>query len=131
MTGRRSIRVPGLGHGANPIPTASRKGPLLATGGIRGVDAATGVQPTELVEEVRLAFANLETVVAAGGGSLEDVVHVTVFAGSDGVKPLLNEHWVKAFPDEDSRPARHVVSTELPAGMKVQLEVLAWIGEDS
>lgn len=124
---RRSITVPGLEHGSNPIPAASRVGPLLTTGGVRGVDRATGKLPADLADEVRLAFENLATLLEAGGGSLDDVAHVTVFVADKEVRPLLNTAWVAAFPDPDSRPARHVLSHDLPAGMRLQLEATAYI----
>ena len=126
---RRSIVVPGLEHGSNPIPAASRRGPLLATGGVRGVDRESGVLPADAGEQVRHAFANLRAVVEAGGGTVEDVVHVTVFAAAD-VRAAVNEEWVRMFPDAGSRPARHLLRQELPDGMLVQLEALAFVMED-
>lgn len=123
---RRSIVVPGLEHGSNPIPAACRRGPLLATGGVRGVDRESGVLPADAGEQVRHAFANLRTVIEAGGGTVEDIVHVTVFAAAD-VRAAVNEEWIKMFPDADSRPARHLLRQDLPGGMLVQLEALAFV----
>jgi enamine deaminase RidA (YjgF/YER057c/UK114 family) len=125
---RRSIIVPGLEHGANPIPAASRVGPLLATGGVRGVDRATGELPSDVPGQVGHAFANLRTLVEAGGGTVEDIVHVTVFAAAD-VRAAVNEQWVAMFPDEASRPARHLIRHDLPGGMLVQLEAIAYVTE--
>lgn len=124
---RRSIVVPGLGHGGNPIPAASRRGPLLVTGGVRGVDPATGELSGDAGEQVRRAFANLRTVVEAGGGTVDDIVHITVFAAVDGLRPALNKEWITMFPDEASRPARHLLRHDLPGGMLVQLEALAFV----
>ncbi|WP_026927052.1 RidA family protein [Granulicoccus phenolivorans] len=124
---RRSITVAGLEHGSNPIPAACRIGPLLTTGGVRGVDRATGQLPSDPADEVRLAFANLSTLLEAGGAGLGDVAHVTVFVADKEVRPLLNTAWVEAFPDPDSRPARHVLAHDLPGGMRIQLEATAYI----
>lgn len=122
-----SIYVPGLSHGEHPIPTARSRGPLLVTGGIRGVDIATGQMPQDVARQTRLALENLRTVVMAAGGSLDDIVHVTVFAADDSVRDALNEAWVAAFPDPESRPARHLQRVPLPKGLALQLEATAYI----
>jgi 2-iminobutanoate/2-iminopropanoate deaminase len=127
---RRGIAVAGLEHGTNPIPAASRKGPLLMTGGVRGVERASGVLPESAAEQTVLAFANLVTLVQAGGGTAEDIVHVTVFLADPAARAAVNEQWVSVFPDPDSRPARHVLTHELSGGMKVQLEATAFINEE-
>lgn len=127
----RSVYVPGLGHGTNPVPPAARRGPLLMTGGVRGVDRVTGVLPADGREQTRLAFANLQALVEAGGGTVDDLVHVTVFTAEDGLRPAVNDEWVAMFPAQDARPARHVLAQDLPGGMKVQLEAVAWIEERS
>ncbi|MEV4381071.1 RidA family protein [Streptosporangium sp. NPDC049644] len=125
---RRSVVVPGLEHGTNPIPAASRVGPLLATGGVRGVDRVTGELPADVPGQVRHAFANLRAVLEAGGATTGDVVHVTVFAAAD-VRVAVNEEWVAMFPDPASRPARHLIRHDLPGGMLVQLEATAYVTE--
>lgn len=122
---RRSIIVEGLGHGSNPIPPASRVGPFIATGGIRGVDPATGVMPDDLGEQVRLMFANLKILIEAGGGTLDGVLKMTFWIRSPEARPLINAEWVRAFPDETSRPARHLLTYELGHGMLVQCDALA------
>lgn len=126
---RASIEVPGLEHGANPIPAASRVGPLLATGAVRGVDRDTGQLPKDAAREVDLAFDNLESLVRAGGARPEHIVHVDVFLGARHLRAHVNEAWIRLFPDPASRPARHVIHHELPGGMRVQLEALAFVTE--
>jgi 2-iminobutanoate/2-iminopropanoate deaminase len=125
----RSILVPGLGHGSNPVPAAARCGPLLATGGVRGIDLATGSLPDDPRSEVRHAFANLGAILQAGGAHWADVLHVTVFLADGSVRELVNAEWVATFPDETARPARHVLVQPLPGGMTVQLEALAYVTE--
>lgn len=127
----RSVDVPGFDHGANPIPTASRSGPLLATGGVRGVDVASGRIAEGVEGQVRHALANLRTIIEAGGGTLADIVHVAVHAATAEVRPVLNKYWVELFPDPSARPARHLVTHDLPGEMVVQLEALAFITGES
>jgi 2-iminobutanoate/2-iminopropanoate deaminase len=37
----------------------------------------------------------------------------------------VNEFWAVHFPDAHDRPARHAIVHDLPAGMLVQLEIVA------
>jgi 2-iminobutanoate/2-iminopropanoate deaminase len=128
VTGRRSIEVPGLHHGTQPIPTASRVGPLLVSGGISGIDRSSGVLPDDPADQVAHLFANAAAVLEAAGGSLDDLAKLTVYVASKEVRPVLNAHWTRLFPDAGSRPARHVlVYDSLPPGMQVQAELIAWV----
>jgi 2-iminobutanoate/2-iminopropanoate deaminase len=122
---RRVISVPGLGHGAQPIPLAVEKDGLLVTSGIGSTDPATGKRPSDLEDEVRQVYANLRAVLDAAGFAAEDVVKVTFFVADAATRPLLNPGWVELFPDPESRPARHTLRQELSAGQRVQAELLA------
>lgn len=125
MSDRRSIIVAGLGHGANPIPAASRIGPFVATGGVRGVDAETGVMPDDVEGQVRLMFANLQAILEAGGAGLDDVLKMTFWLAIPQARAVINAEWERAFPDPDRRPARHVLNYALGHGMLVQCDALA------
>ena len=125
MSDRRSIVVDGLDHGTNPIPAASRIGPFIATGGVRGVDPATGEMPADAAAQVSLMFANLEAILRASGAGFEDVLKVTVWLATPDARPAINEAWVRAFPDPASRPARHILNYALGHGMLVQCDALA------
>ncbi|MEW2624117.1 RidA family protein [Streptomyces sp. NPDC048106] len=121
---RRSIEVPGRGHGTQPIPAASVVGNLLVSGGISGKDPATGTVPEDPAAEVAQAFANLRAILDAADASLDDVAKVTVFVRERGIRAHLNPVWTELFPDPDSRPARHTLEANL-TGMRLQLECLA------
>lgn len=125
---RRSIEVPGLQHGA-PIPQASVVGNLLVSGGISPVDPETGVTPDGADEQVAMVFANVRRVLAAAGGTTGDIVKCTVFVQDKAIRPVVNKYWVEMFPDEASRPARHMLITDLQSGTQLQLEIMAVLGE--
>lgn len=124
---RRSIHVPGLGHGSQPIPAASVVGGLFMSGGISGKDPATGVLPEDPATEVAQAFANLRAILEAAGGGLDQVVKVTVFVPDRSIRVHLNPVWEECFPDPESRPARHTLEVPL-AGLRLQLEAVAVLG---
>jgi 2-iminobutanoate/2-iminopropanoate deaminase len=126
---RTSIEVPGFGHGPNPIPAASRVGNVIMTGGISGQDPATGKVPDDAVAQVALAFGNLEKILRAAGASFDDVVKLSVAVKSFDLRDEINVQWVKAFPDEHARPARHVTKYDhFPGTTALQLEAYAVVG---
>jgi 2-iminobutanoate/2-iminopropanoate deaminase len=125
---RRSIEVEGLGHGQLPIPAASRVGPLIATGGVRGVERQTREMPTDATEQIACMFENLRAVIEAAGGSIETILKVTVYVKTAELRSLLNAPWVEQFPDPARRPVRHVIENDrLGGGMLVQCEALALV----
>ena len=125
MPKRRSIHIEGFGHGKQPIPAASRVGNIVATGGVHGMDTATGVIPPDPAAQVKNAFSNLAKILAAAGASADNVVKLTVFAKGAEVRELVNKEWLALFPDEQSRPARHTLNYELASPQVIQLEALA------
>jgi len=125
----RSIHVEGYTP-AQPIPAAARKGPLVITGGIEAIDPETGKFATTLEEQVRLTFWNLERILAAAGCGWHDVVKLDFFVVSPDVRPLINEHWLRLFPDPNDRPARQVRQSDvLPPGAMVQCVAIAWASD--
>ena len=125
---RRSVVLDWFKHGDQPIPAASRIGPLLITGGVHGVDRQTGDLPSDPEGQIRHMFKNLASVLEAGGATWDDVARVTVYIGSPAYRAIVNVYWVKAFPEEASRPARHtMINGNLPAKMHAQCDAIAFI----
>jgi 2-iminobutanoate/2-iminopropanoate deaminase len=126
MARRKSIQVAGFGH-ANPIPAACRIGNLLVSGGIHGIDPATGKVAEGLEDQLRLMFQHVRTIMAAGGGGTDDIIKFSVVMKDRARRPALNVEWLKMFPDEHSRPARHTSEGNLGPGMLVQCDIMAVI----
>lgn len=125
---RRSIEIDGFSHGAQPIPAASRVGPLVATGGVYGLDPTKGAIPDDVGEQARLMFENLARIMAAAGGGLNDIARMTVYVKVPEARAAVNAEWLKAFPDPASRPARHTLQNDhLPANMLVQCDAIAFV----
>jgi len=126
MTSRRSFEVDGYRHGANPIPAAARIGNVVMTGGISGIDLATGEMPDSLDTQCANMFALMAKVVAAAGAGVEDVIKMTVYLRPGLQRDAINREWIKYFPDPHSRPVRHTIINEhLAPKMLVQCEVMA------
>jgi 2-iminobutanoate/2-iminopropanoate deaminase len=121
---RRSIDLPGWPHGA-PVPLGCRIGNMLFSSRISGRDPATDAVPADATEQARLLFQNLAALMAAAGGGLENVGHVTVLLSDPAYRAAFEQGWLAAFPDAHSRPARHVQEGELRGGVCFQVEVVA------
>jgi 2-iminobutanoate/2-iminopropanoate deaminase len=112
MAKRVSIYVEGFSH-KNPIPAACRIGNILESGSIQGTDPATGRYGETLEAQAALMFAHLKRIVEAAGGSLENVIKVTVWMRDRAGRAAINEEWLRLFPDPHSRPARHAIQADL------------------
>ena len=121
---RTSIHVEGLHHGGAPIPQATLVGSLLLSSGINGMDRE-GTIPDDPETQVALVFDNIRAIVNTAGGDLGDVAKCTFYVRDRSLKPAIDEHWLKAFPDPDSRPARHTLVQELSAAQHLQCEIVA------
>jgi 2-iminobutanoate/2-iminopropanoate deaminase len=125
MEKRRSINVAGASH-TNPIPSASRRGPFVVSGAISGTDPQSGQVPADLDAQCAQMFANVRRVMKTAGGNPDDIIKMTVWITDRGLRPILNKHWVEMFPDPQSRPARHTLtSTDLAPPMQVQCDLMA------
>ena len=125
---RRSIHVEGIQHGA-PIPMGALVGNVLFSSGIMGTDPATGKVPEDLATQCEFAFANMKSLVENAGGTVEDIGSVKVWMKDRGQREAVNRPWLKMFPDENNRPARHAVEYDaFPPGLLGQLEIIAVLG---
>jgi 2-iminobutanoate/2-iminopropanoate deaminase len=126
---RRSIYLDSFGH-RNPIPAACRIGALLESGSIQGNDPATGEPAATIEAQCQLMLDNVQQIVEAAGGTLADVVKMTVWMKDRSQRAALNVPWVRLFPDPASRPARHAIAApELDMGKLIECSFTAWIGQ--
>lgn len=121
---RQSIHVDGFSHGPNPIPAASKVGNVVITGGIAGQDPATSKTPDDPTAQVGFAFLQMRRIIEAAGGTTENIVKIEVVVKDFNLRDAINVEWLKMFPDEHSRPARHVVKYDHFGG-NVQIQLTA------
>ena len=126
---RKVIHIPGKWHGGQPIPAATKTGPLVTSGGVSGMDPETNEVVSDLPEQARLAFEHVRRIMAEACGTTDDIAHMNVYVKSRDVRPLVNEQWVAMFPDEESRPTRHTIQYDaLAGGMELQIQFTAYVG---
>ena len=122
---RRSIEIEGFKHD-NPIPSASCIGPFVVSGGISGKDPKTGKIPDGIEEQCALVFTHMRKLIEAASGTTEDILKVTVWLKDGAHRKVVNQEWLRMFPDAESRPARHTfIGQELAGNMLVQAEFWA------
>ena len=124
MAKRTSIEITGFAH-KNPIPAASRAGNMLMTGIITGTDPATGKLADTLEAQCANVFHHVRAIMAAAGGSTDDIIKMNVWMADRGRRDVLDAEWVKMFPDPQSRPARHTSQTALEGGQLIVCDITA------
>lgn len=131
MSGRRrSIHVDGFSH-ANPVPAAARIGPFVYSGAITGRDPETREMPSDLNAQAVNIFRHVREIVAAAGGSPDDIIRMTLYLRDFRDRSALNLEWESMFPDADDRPARQALPAAFDGNMRVQCDFVAVIDEET
>ena len=124
MARRESIYSKGVvksGH----IPTGCRVDSILWSSIIFGRDPATGKLASTVEGQVAHVFASIRETVELAGGSMEDIVKLTVWLGDKKHREIVNDSWMAMFPDKTSRPARTTLNADLDDGTYIQCEFMA------
>jgi enamine deaminase RidA (YjgF/YER057c/UK114 family) len=121
---RRSIEIEGFHH-ANPIPAASRVGPLLASSVVAARDPGSDSTPEDPAAQIANLFHHVGEMLREAGADWRHVVRMNFYVPDIAVRPLINTPWLERFPDADSRPARH---TQVAADQSsVSCEFIAYV----
>ena len=124
MAKRKSIHVDGMEHGA-PIPNGVVIGNMIFSSAISGKDAKTGILSSNPDEQAEAMFRNLGLFMEKAGGTPDNIAHMKVYLKEEKFRNSVNKAWLKMFPDEHDRPARHAVKVELRGDILFQVEVIA------
>ena len=122
---RRSIDIDGFHH-TNPIPAASRVGPLLASSVVAARDPESDRTPEDAESQIANLFHHVGAILTAAGADWRHVVRMNFYVPDLAVRALINEPWLVHFPDPDSRPARHTQVAEQAA---VSCEFIAYVDD--
>ncbi len=124
MATRKSIHIKGMEHGA-PIPNGVVIGNMVFSSAIGGKDAKTGVMSSNPDEQAEAMFRNLQLFMESVSGTLDNIGYMKVYLKEEKYRDSVNKAWLKMFPDEHNRPARHAIKAELRGEMLMQIEVIA------
>jgi reactive intermediate/imine deaminase len=88
------------------------------------LDPATGTLITGNIEnEIRRAFDNLLAIAQAAGGTLDDVVKLTLYLTDLGHFPQVNQIMAEYF--QEPYPARATVGVaSLPRGARIEMDCI-------
>lgn len=120
----RAVDIEGFGH-QNPIPAASRLGPLLVSSMVVGYDPGTSTVPQLWSAQVANLFAHVGSILTAGDAAWSDIVRMTFYVPSLDVRPDINVAWLEHFPDAEHRPAR--ITHEVRSELGIRCEFLAYV----
>lgn len=120
MAKRKVVQYPRHPGHRNPIPVCVTLGDLILPSVIGGGGGSS--DPRAAIDE---AFKNMKEIVEGAGGTLDGIGKVTIYLQNREHRDLVNEVWVKMFPDENNRPARHVLAAELAGNAVIQMDVIA------
>lgn len=107
---------------------AVKAGDFLFLRGETGRDPITKeIVGPELKAQARQILTNISTVMKAAGGSLNDIVSVTVYLTDINGADDLEEVWGEFFGNCDPGPARCTVQVSLYGITKVELQCIAYL----
>lgn len=110
-----------------PYSQGVKAGGFLFVAGQIPIDPSTGrIVEGSFEDKVRRVLENVKAVVKAAGGSLDNVVKVTVYLKDISLFDRFNKVYAEYFPRNP--PARVVVEvTNLPKGVELEVEAIAYI----
>ena len=103
---RRSIDIESFRH-TNPIPSACRIGPMIASSVIIGRNPGGQDVPDDVAAQVANLFAHMGEMLEAAGAGWEHVLKIDFTVPSLDDRATINDAYLAHFPDPASRPARH------------------------
>jgi len=124
MAKRKPISLPGHPKHRNPIPIGVTLGNLILPSVISGQDPRNPGADLEPEKQVEQAFINMKNIFEAAGGTTDNIGKVVVYLKDFRHREFVNKEWLKMFPDENNRPARHVMQADLQGNTAIQMDVV-------
>ena len=87
--------------------------------------AADGSTPEGIVDQVVLAFDNVQTVLAEAGMSLDDVVRVNVYLTDESYFPAFRDHRNRLITDHKAASTAVAIAALAHPQFKVEIEAVA------
>ena len=125
------VETDGAPSNDNPYSQGVRAGDTLHVSGYGPVDPETGEDVEgDIGTQTERVLDNVAAVVEAAGGSLADVVKVTVYLTDLDDYDRVNEAYGATFDEAgESPPARVCVEvSRLPGDVAVEMDAVAYLG---
>lgn len=124
MAERKIVEVAGAPKHYNPIPTCVTLGNLILPSVVGAYDPKMPPEQQGPEFQIEQSFINMKTIIESAGGTLDNIGKLTIYITDFAHRELVNRAWLKTFPG-DNRPARHILKTEMPPNIWVQIDVIA------
>lgn len=125
---RTAIVPDGATAPAAPLSPGVRKGNLVQVSGQIAADPATGeIVGSTVTEQTEQAMRNVLAVLGAAGATEADVLMFRVYLTDTAHFAELNEVYARFL--SEPLPARTTVYVGLPAGLLVEIDALAVLGD--
>lgn len=124
---RRAIVPPGL-HTVGPYSPAIRAGDFLFISGQIPLDpGGSAVLQGSIEAQTQRCLEQIKEILAAAGGTLRDLVKVTIYLADMKDFEAVNRAYAAFFDLEP--PARACVAVSaLPKGARIEIEAIAYLG---
>jgi reactive intermediate/imine deaminase len=120
---RERIATPQAPAPIGPYSQAVRAGDTVYVSGMIGLDPQSGQMVEGLEAQAKRVFESLSAIATAAGGSLANVVKLTIYLTDLGSFPRVNELMAARFAQP--YPARATVGVSaLPRGAAVEIDAI-------
>jgi len=125
---RRAVSPPGI-HTVGPYSPAILAGDFLFISGQIPLDPQTGNLLSGPIEaQTRRCLEQIKEILAAAGGTLRDLVKVTIYLVDMRDFEAVNKTYAEFFDLEP--PARACLEVKaLPKGSRIEIEAIAYLGQ--
>jgi 2-iminobutanoate/2-iminopropanoate deaminase len=123
---KRAISTPHAPAAIGPYSQGIRGGNFLFVSGQISIDPGTGtmIEARDIRSQTRRVLQNIQQIVSAAGGNMENVVRTTVFLKSMEDFSEMNAVYSEFF--QSSAPARATVEvSRLPKDAAVEIDCIA------
>lgn len=111
------------------LPAGARIGPVVVSSNLMPVDPATQkIVGGDMEGQLRAVFQNMDRLLEQAGCNRQDVARVTLFMTQVSDRTAMNKVYQEWYPQEETRPPHKYVPAQLPAGVQVTAQIIAFPG---
>lgn len=122
------IRIQGAPRPVGAFSLGTKAGGFIFTAGRSSRDTDGKVLGETIEDQTRNVLDQISAILAEGGASMADIVKATVHLSDLSLFSRYNTVYAELVPEP--RPARTTVGSQLGAGVLVEIDVVAYVGDE-